>query len=168
MKAAAFAAPLFAALALAAAGGAHAQDIRAPLASGAAPAPATLGDFKGLVGDWVAKDGSAGFSAPAVGEIVGHLLLYTDKGPRVQEMWVIRPDGASVLVRQKHFAPDLTQREDKDAWSERRLVAVDPGHIYLENLTFTTKGDSLDLQVRIPGQNGAAPTLLTYSFKRAK
>jgi hypothetical protein len=152
---------------LALAGAASAQDIRT-LAPGASPAAAALQDMHGIVGDWVAKDAAAGFSAPAAGEIVGHLLLYTDAGPRVQEMWIIRPEGESVLVRQKHYAPDLSDREAKDVWGERRLVARDADHLYFENLTFVRKGDGLDLLVRIPGQNGAAPTLLTYNFQRVR
>ena len=163
--------PTLAALAaltgLALAGQAGAQEVKS-LAPGAAPAPATLADFKGLVGNWAGKDGSAGFSAPMSGEIVGHLLLLMDGAPRVQEMWVLRPDGPSVLIRQKHFAPDLSGREDKDQWAQRKLVGVDPGHIYLENLTWVTKGDTLDLYVRIGGQNGAAPSLLSYEFHREK
>ena len=154
-------------LCLAVAGQALAQDTRT-IAPGGAAAPATLNDFRGLLGDWTGKDAAAGFSAPAVGEIVGHLLLYTDKGPRVQEMWIFRPDGNSVTLHQKHYDPALIDREDKDKWGERKLVAIDPGHVYLENLTWVTKGDDLDLFVRLPGQNGSPPTLLTYHLARAK
>lgn len=156
-----------ASLALAFAGSALAQDIRS-LAPGAAPGAGTLADLKGLVGNWAGKDAAAGFSAPAGGEIVGHLLLLGDTGPRVQEMWIFRPDGNSVTVHQKHYDPALHDREDKDKWGERKLVAVDAGHVFLENLTWETKGDTLDLHVRLPGANGAAPTMLNYAMKRVK
>lgn len=156
-----------AALVLASAGIAAAQEVRS-LEAGAAPAAATLADMKGLLGDWAGKGAAAGFSAPAAGEIVGHLLLYTDAGPRVQELWILRPEGGSVLVRQKHTTPDLKDREDKDAWGQRRLVAHDAEHLYFENLTWVTHGDSLDLLVRIPGQNGAPPTMLSYNLKRTR
>jgi hypothetical protein len=148
-------------------GAARAQDIRT-LADGAAPAAATLADLKPLAGDWAGPGGSAGFSAPVAGEVVGHLVLYNDAGPRVQEIWILRPDGASVLARQKHYGADLSAREDKDQWGERRLVARDAKHLYFNNLTFTTGRDKLGLQVRIPGQNGAAPTMLNYTFARVK
>jgi hypothetical protein len=68
--------------------------------------------MKGIVGNWVAKDGAAAFSAPAAGEIVGHLFLYSAAGPRIQELWILRPQAGSVLVRQKHYTPDLKGRED--------------------------------------------------------
>ena len=156
-----------ASLCLTLSGPAFAQDVRA-LAAGGAPAAATLDDLKGLLGDWAGPGASAGFSAPAVGQIVGHLALYTDKGPRVEEIWVFRPDGSSVTLHQKHYDPALVEREAWDKWGERRLVAVDPGHVFLENLTWVTRGDALDLYVRIPGQNGAPPTMLSYSLKRVK
>ena len=167
MKSAAIAFIGLAGVGLGLAGGAQAQDVRS-LGPGAAPASATLEDLRGLFGDWAGKDAAAGFSAPAVGEVVGHLLLYTDKGPRVQEMWVFRPEGNSIVLRQKHYDPALADREEKDKWGERKLVAIDPGHVFLENLTWVTRGDSLDLYVRIAGQNGAPPTFLTYNLKRVK
>jgi hypothetical protein len=156
-----------AALTLIGAGSALAQDVRS-LAEGATPAAATLEDMKGLFGSWIAKDAAAGFSAPVGGQVIGHLLLLNGSTPRVEELWLLRPEAGSVLVRQKHYTPDLKDREAKDVWGERKLVARDAGHLYFENLTFVTKGKTLDLLVRIAGQNGAAPTLLTYSFTRAK
>ena len=156
-----------AALTLIVAGPALAQDVRA-LAPDAAPAAATLDDMKGLFGSWIAKDAAAGFSAPVGGQVIGHLLLMNGATPRVEELWLLHPEGNSVLVRQKHYTPDLKDREAKDVWGERKLVARDAGHLYFENLTFVTKGDSMDLIVRIAGQNGAAPTYLTYNFTRAK
>ncbi|HTI67963.1 MAG TPA: DUF6265 family protein [Caulobacteraceae bacterium] len=161
------AAGALAGLVLACTGAAAAQDIRS-LAQGATPAPSTLADLKGMLGDWTAKDGAAGFSAPAGGEVVGHLLLLNGTAVRVQELWLMRAEGGSVLLRQKHYTPELKDREDKDVWGERKLIAHDAGHLYFENLTFVTKGDAMDMLVRIPGANGAAPTMLTFNFTRVK
>ncbi len=139
------------------------------LAPAATPAPATLKDFKGLLGDWVGPQGAAGFSAPTGGQIVGHLSLLTpDQKPIVAEIWIFRPEGNSVLVRQKHYNPELKDREEKDTWGERRLAAIDAGHIYLNNLTWVTGGKTLDLYVLIPGQNGAPPNRLVFNFKRVR
>ncbi len=149
------------------AGPACAQDIRT-LAPGAAPAPATLADMKNLLGDWAGPMAAAGFSMTPDGQIVGHLEVSNGATPRVEEIWIFRPEGGSVLVRQKHFGPDLVPREDKDTWSQRRLVAFDPGHIYLENLTWVTQGDTLTLSVRLPGPNGGPPVVSTNVLKRVK
>lgn len=139
------------------------------LASGVAAAPAALADFKGLIGDWVGPLGAAGFSAPLGGQIVGHLvLLNDDKTPRIEELWVIRQQGAQVVVRQKHYTPDLMDREGTNQWAERRVVAIDPGHIYLENLTWVTGGDTLRLLVQAPARNGAPAMRLAFSFSRVR
>jgi hypothetical protein len=148
---------------------AAAQQVRTHSSQYAPGAPATLDDLKGMLGNWSTRNAAAAFSAPAAGEVVGHLLLVADTGqPRVQEMWVLRPEGGSVVLRQKHYAPDLKDREDKDKWGERKLVARDAGHLYFDNLTLVTKGDAMDLLVRLPGANGAPPTLLTYNLLRVK
>ncbi|HTK34002.1 MAG TPA: DUF6265 family protein [Caulobacteraceae bacterium] len=167
MTPAAFTAAGIAVLSLGFAGLAQAQDIRA-LAPGATPAAATLDDLKGLTGEWAGAGASVGFSAPAAGEVVGHFMTYNDTGPRAHALWIFRPEGASVLLRQKHYDPALIDREAKDKWAERRLVAIDPGHIFLEDLTWVTKGDVLDLYIRTPGQNGGPPTVFSYALHRVR
>ncbi|HTK36514.1 MAG TPA: DUF6265 family protein [Caulobacteraceae bacterium] len=145
-----------AAWALAGVGLAQAQAVRS-LEAGAAPAPATLDDFKGLVGNWEGPFAVAAFSPARNGQIVGHLFISNGPTPRMQEIWIVRPEGASVLTRQKHFTPDLKDREGQDQWTERRVVAIDPGHIYLENVTWVITPDSLTFMTRPAGQAGDAP-----------
>jgi Domain of unknown function (DUF6265) len=143
-------------------------DIRA-LAPGATPGAATLNDLKGLVGQWAGPQGAASFSAPIDGQIVGYLVLLSpEKKTLITELWIFRAERGSVLVRQKHITPDLKQIEDKEQWAERALVAVDSGHVYLNNLTWITKGSSLGFEVQIPMPNGAPPRLLSASFARVK
>jgi hypothetical protein len=160
---------LAAGLALAWCGPAAAQEFR-DLAPGAtAGAPATLADLKGMLGGWVGKDAIAGFSAPFGGEVVGHLVLLGPTGtPRVLEFWVLRPEGGSVLLSEKLYTPTLKDREEKDKWQERRLVAHDAGHLYFENMTMVTNGDAMDVLVRQPGANGAAPNVIPMHLTRVK
>jgi hypothetical protein len=112
--------------------------------------------------------GAAGFTSTPDNQIVGHLELSSGTAPRVEEMWIFRPDGASVLLSQKHFGADLSEHEDKDAWSHRKLVAIDPGHIYLENLTWVTQGDVLGLLVRTVPRSGGPPVTMTVELHRVK
>ena len=79
------------------------------------------------------------------------------------EIWIFRPDGSTVTLSQKHFGPDLAAREDKEVWAHRKLLGVDPQHIYLENLTWVTQGDALTLLVRL--NNG---TISSTPMKRVK
>jgi hypothetical protein len=162
-------APVAVAALLMAAGSVHAQDVRGMQPADAAPVPATLADLKGLIGAWQAPTGSAGFSMAADGQIVGHLELGDGTKPRVEELWIIRPDGASIQVSQKHFTPTLEAREDKETWAHRKLVAINPGGVYLENLTWLTQGDTLTLQVRLGIQpDGTGGTVSTTVMHRVK
>ena len=157
-----------AALALVAGSAQAADDIRS-LAPGAAPAPATLAGLKGLIGAWEGPAGSAAFTMTPDNQVVGHLEISGGGGvARIEEIWLFRPDGNSILLNQKHFAPDLTPREALDVWAHRKLVAVDATGVYLENLTWLTQGDTLTLLVRPPAANGAPPTVLRSVMKRVK
>ena len=150
----------FAALGL---GAAHAQDTRT-LAAGAAPAQAGIEALKGMIGNWTTATGAAGWSSPVAGEIVGHVVLTDDKGaPRVQELWIFKSEGGSLVLRQKLFdGPALAEREDKDKFEVRRLVAIEGGKLYFENMTLAPKGDAIELWVNRP------IGLLKVDYKRAK
>ena len=153
------------ALTLAASGPVRAQVIRT-LAAGAAPAAAPIGVLSGIIGRWVAPEGESDFSAPIGGQIVGHVALTDDKGaPRVEELWIFRPEGGTLKLRQKIFEGDLTERLEKDKFLERRLIAVEGGRIYFENMTITPKGDTLETVVhRAPPLND----IVRLTYKRAK
>ena len=150
-----------------AAGSAKAQEVR-DLSGGATPAPATLADFKGLLGNWYGPTGAAGFTLTSDNQIVGHLELGDGKAAHVEELWIFRPDGASVLLSQKHFGADFSEHEGNGVWSHRKLVAIDPGHIYLEDLTWITHGDTLTLLVRSTPRGGGAPRTATVDMQRVK
>jgi hypothetical protein len=157
----AFAMAAGAALALTGPAGAQTADVR-PLSPDATPAKASLADLKGLIGNWSGPMGAAGFSMTNDGVILGHLELGDGTKPRVMEIWILKPDGGTVVVSQKHFGPDLVAREDKETWAHRKLLGVDPQHIYLENLTWVTQGDDLTLLVRL------ATGVSTTPMKRVK
>lgn len=146
-------------------GAGDAQDVRS-LAPGAAPAAATLEDMKPLLGDWVAEGAAAAFSPAVAGQIVGHLTLSMGDKPFVAELWIIRPEGASVLLRQKHFGADLMPLQEPPRWLERKLVAKGPQALFFEDLTFMRRAHRLVMQVRIPGGAGRQPQVVTYSFHR--
>src|SRR5258708_2330702 len=68
--------------------GARAEEVRS-LAPGAAPAPSTLDDFKGLIGNWEGPFVAAAFSPPKNGQIVGHVFISNGPTPRMQEIWIV-------------------------------------------------------------------------------
>ena len=152
--------------AFALASGAKAQEVRT-LAPGAEPAKAVIADLKNISGNYAGPMSVAAFTVSPNGEIVGHLEIGNGTAPRVEELWIFRPDNGSILVSQKHYGPALEPREEKDVWAHRKLVAVDPGHIYLESLTWITDGDTLTLSLFPPGAPAGAP-ISRYVMKRVK
>ena len=147
------AAALAAVFALAAAGldPARAQDTR-KLAEGAAPATAAIDAMRGVIGNWTTAGGAAAWSGVVGGEIVGHIVLTDDKGaPRVQELWIFQPEAGSLVLRQKIMdGPALAEREAKDVFEVRHLIAVEGGKLYFENMTLSPKGDTLEMVVNRP------------------
>jgi hypothetical protein len=134
-----------------------------------AAAPAKLADFKGLVGSWISPQGALDFSDVVGGQIVGHMVLMgEDKSPRNVELWVIRQEGEHVVVRLKHFNPDLKAGEDKDQWNERGVAGVSGNMIYLGNLTLIIGHDTLEMVARPMNDTSSPPRLVTHSFTRAK
>ena len=158
-----------AALALVA-GSAHAADDIRALAPGQAPAAATLADLKGIIGAWQGPSGSAAFTMTPDNQVIGHLEISNGNGvARIEEIWLFRAEGASIVLSQKHFGPDMVAREPVEVWAHRKLVAVDSKGVYLENLTWVTDGDTLTLLVKPPAANGAPPPPMIRSvMKRVK
>jgi hypothetical protein len=139
------------------------------LAKSQVAAPAKLADFQSLVGQWVGPKAQVAFSAPMNGQIVGYLAIWNDdRSPSIEELWVLRQEGEHVTVQQKHFGPNLKAYEEKDQWGQRGVVAIEQDHIYLDNVTWITHGNDLQLLVRIPGADGKAAPPFSVSFKRAK
>jgi hypothetical protein len=143
------------------------QEVRS-LAAGAAPAAATIDDMKPLLGDWVTDGAAAAFSPAIAGQIVGHLTLSMGDKPFVEELWIIRPEGSSVLLRQKHFGADLLPLQEPPRWLERKLVAKGPHELFFEDLTFSNRAQQLVMKVKIPGGPGKEPQVVTYSFHRPR
>ena len=147
---------------LAMAGASQAQETRI-MPAGAQPAPAGIDALKGIVGNWTTASGAAAYSAPVGGEIVGHLVLTDDKGaPRVQELWILKPENGSLTLRQKIIDGPLSEREPMNVFDVRRLVAIEGGKLYFENMTFEPKGDTLTITVNRP------IGLLKIDLKRVK
>lgn len=134
------------------------------LTAGAQPIAAPLSALNGLVGSWVTAFGAGGWSAPVAGQIVGHIVLTDDKGaPRIQELWMFKEEGGTLVLRQKIIEASFVEREPKDQYELRRLIARENGALYFENMTIVPKGDSFQIQVRRPGGD-----LLVETFTRAK
>lgn len=106
---------------------------------------ATLAAVAWLAGAW-RGDGLGGvaeeqWSAPAGGAMMGmfRLLKPGSNGQEVVTFYefltLVEQDG-SIVLKLKHFNPDLTGWEEKDRFVTFRLARVTPDAVYFDGLTF--------------------------------
>ena len=118
-----------------------AQEIRVGDAGFVSPS-ASVADAAWLVGRW-SGTGIGGSEAheswlpPSGNTMVGTFVQETPEGGIMftEHMYLMEHDG-SLVVRLKHFNPDLTAWEDKDGMVTFRLLSAEPCALYFNALTF--------------------------------
>ncbi len=104
--------------------------------------PATIAEAAWLVGQW-SGEGIGGAEAheswlsPSGTTMVGTFVQETAEGGIMftEHMYLMEQDG-SLVVKLKHFNPDLTGWEDKDGMLTFRLLAAEPCALYFSALTY--------------------------------
>lgn len=160
-----------AALALAAAVPLAAQETR--LAEAGKPAPAaTIADAQWLVGAWSGSgingaEAHEGWLAPSGGTMVGTFVQETAQGTIMfTEHMYLMEEGGSLVVKLKHFNPDLTGWEDKDGIVTFRLIHAEPCALYFNALTYRcTEDGGMVVAVRMKSPK-PEPQELVFRFKR--
>ena len=107
--------------------------------------PATLEAAGWLAGYWTGT-GLGGFSEemwsnPASGAMLGTFRLIKDGNPVLYELMTLIEHEGSLLLRLKHFHPDLKGWEEKDDSLSFRLLKAGPGEIAFDGLTFRREGN---------------------------
>ena len=114
------------------------------LADGRKGEKAVIADMAWLAGSW-SGEGLGGVSEevwgpPAGGVMVGTYRLIKKGKPVFYEMcWMLETEGTLVL-RLKHFDPDLTGWEEKDKTVDFKFVKKDGNRAYFSGLTFERAG----------------------------
>lgn len=139
------------------------------LGEGAVSPPATIDDADFLAGHWIGE----GFGAcaeelmatSAGGQIMGMFrLMNADGGVKFYEFYQIAEMGGSLILRIKHFNPDLTGWEEKSESVEFPLVGIEGTTAYFDGLTFSRIGkDVFRSAVAIEGQGVAS-----FEMRKAK
>lgn len=136
-----------------------AAEVRSATQGVVAPA-AKIEDLGWLAGSWVGE-GLGGratevYSAPAGGQIVGHFSLQGKDGSvSFYELMTIAAKGASLSYRIKHFNPEMTGWEAKDAMERFDLVATAPDVWYFDGMTIRRTGaGNMTVTVRIERKDG--------------
>jgi hypothetical protein len=110
------------------------------LAEGQVSEKATIADASWLAGSWRGT-GLGGFSEetwspPEGGIMVGTYRLVKGGKPVFYEMmWLMETEG-TLILRLKHFNPDLAGWEEKDKTVDFKFVKKDGKRLYFSGLTF--------------------------------
>ena len=129
------------------------------LAEGAASPPATLGGMAWLAGSWTGE-GLGGqveeiWSPAQAGAMMGMFRLLRDGQTAFYELMTLVEENGSLVLRVKHFNPDLTGWEDKGESVDFALVAVDGDRFLFDGLTFHRRADdAMTIHVVISSKDG--------------
>lgn len=163
--------PLFALVLMAAAEPGQKTEHTLKLESGDRSAPATLAEAAFLEGTWVGE-GLGGqveevWSSAQAGAMMGMFRTAKDGKPGFYEFFLIVEDGGTLVLRLKHFNPDLTGWEEKDKQVTFRFIKTEPNKLYFDGLTYERKHDTLRVWVVMKKKDGSMSELeFTYKLKR--
>jgi len=128
---------------------------------------ATIPDAAWLAGSWRGT-GLGGFSEetwsrPEGGIMVGTYRLVKDGKPFFYEMmWLLETEG-TLILRLKHFNPDLTGWEEKDKTVDFKFVKKDGNRLYFSGLTLEQASkNELNIYLALRQRDG---TLKEEAFK---
>lgn len=101
---------------------------------------ASIEDMKWLVGTW-RGEGLGGtveevWSAPSAGTMMGVFKATREGKPSFYEILIVAEEEGSLILKLKHFHPDLTGWEEKDEVVEFPLVALKKEEALFSGLTY--------------------------------
>lgn len=142
------------------------------LADGQASEKATIADAVWLAGNWRGT-GLGGFSeetwSPSEGGVmVGTYRLVKDSKPVFYEMmWLLETEG-TLILRLKHFNPDLTGWEEKDKTVDFKFVKKGGKRLYFSGLTFEQeRNDELNIYLALRQRDGTLKEEI-FSMKQVR
>ena len=142
------------------------------LAEGQAGEKASAADMAWLAGSWIGT-GLGGvseeiWSKPSGGIMMGTYRLLKDGKPVFYEMlWLMEAEG-TLILRLKHFSPDLVGWEDKDKSVDFKFVKRDAKRMYFSGLTFErVSNDDLNIYLALRQRDGTLKEEV-FRMKRSK
>ena len=123
--------------------------------------PGDVSDLDFLVGRWTGEAFGGQIEEvwhPAMGgQMIGTFRLIQDGAPAFSEHMLITNPLDGVVLRLKHFNPDMTGWEEKDEFVEFPLVAVDleDSTAWFGGLTLKRSGDRLVIYLAMTTAGGA-------------
>jgi hypothetical protein len=141
------------------------------LTAGQTPVSATVNDLAWLAGRWMGE-GMGGQSEEMWGPVYQGRMLgtftHSEGGkPIFHEFMIAMEVEGKLVLRLKHFNPDLTGWEEKDKFVDFKFVAKKDGAMYFSGLTYMPVGkDGMKIYVALRGKDGTLREEV-FTLKRA-
>jgi hypothetical protein len=152
---------------------ASAQDVRG-LPPGTKSPPARIEMFSWMTGRWTGT-GLGGeleevYSPPRDGVMLAHFAAYDAKnGVEFMEFISIAERDGSLVLRIRHFNPDMTAWEEKDKWVEFPFVGREGDKFYFDGLTIERVGANEVIHyIRLKNATGQLRDVQTHYFRVPK
>ena len=121
--------------------------------------PAVIADIAWLAGRWVGE-GLGGTSeemwtAPMAGHMLGTFRLMKNEALDFSEFFMMVEENDSIVLKLKHFGPDLNGWEAKDKFVTFRLIKIEGQTAWFDGLTYALDDDgTLHAYVAIKQKDG--------------
>ncbi len=141
------------------------------LGAGQLAPPARVQDMAWIAGHWVGE-GMGGQSEEmwgpvSLGRMLGTFTQSENGNPIFHELMVVMVVDGRLVVRLKHFNPDLTAWEEKDRFIDFPFVAKTTDAMYFRGLTYQRVGrDAMTIYVAMREKDGTLHEE-AFRFKRA-
>lgn len=137
------------------------------LDEGTPPPEASIADVGWLAGRWVGEGLGAvaeeTWLPPAGGAMAGVFRLVRDGAPELYEIVTLVEEEGSLVLRLKHFGPDLVGWEEKGESVDFRLVRRDPETLWFDGLTIRRLGeDRMRIWVVLESEGEVREALFEY------
>jgi hypothetical protein len=95
------------------------------------------------------------WSAPSAGTMMGTFRLMKDGDIVFYEFMVLTREADGIVMKLKHFTPELSGWEEKDDMVRFPLESLEPNRASFEGLTMVRTGDELEVVVVLHGDDGS-------------
>lgn len=121
--------------------------------------PAVIADIHWLAGRWVGE-GLGGtceemWTEPMAGHMLGTFRLMKEEALDFSEFFMMTEENDSLVLKLKHFGPDLNGWEAKDKFVTFRLIKIEGQAAWFDGLTYSLDDDgTLHAYVAIKQKDG--------------
>ena len=142
------------------------------LEAGKQSAAAKIDDMRWLVGTWRGP-GLGGvaeeiWSEPAGGVMMGSFRMLKGDEPVFYEFMTLSETGGSLVLRVKHFSPELVAWEEKDKTVDFQFIKRDGKRYYFDGLTFEVDSpDAVKIYLAMQQKDGSSREE-TFEYKKVK